>query len=244
MHNDGHFDESVAAMYDDDEARSDSKLVAPVVDLLAELAGNGRVLEFAIGTGRVALPLAQRAVRVEGIELSRPMVERLRAKEGGTQIPVTIGDMSTTRVAGDFSLVYLVFNTINNLTSQEAQVACFQNAAAHLEPGGCFLIEVGVPPLQRLSKGETLLAFDRSDTHWGIDEFDVVTQNFTSHHVRMRGQRLERLSIPFRYVWPAELDLMARLAGLRLKERWSGWQREPFTRLSDSHVSVWQKQAA
>jgi len=244
MHNDGHFDESVAATYDDDEARSDSKLVAPVVDLLAELAGNGRVLEFAIGTGRVALPLAQRAVRVEGIELSRPMVERLRAKEGGTQIPVTIGDMSTTRVAGDFSLVYLVFNTINNLTSQEAQVACFQNAAAHLEPGGYFLIEVGVPPLQRLSKGETLLAFDRSDTHWGIDEFDVATQNFTSHHVRMRGQRLERLSIPFRYVWPAELDLMARLAGLRLKERWSGWQREPFTRLSDSHVSVWQKQAA
>jgi SAM-dependent methyltransferase len=243
MHNDGHFDESVAATYDDDEARSDSKVVAPVVDLLAELAGNGRVLEFAIGTGRVALPLAQRAVRVEGIELSRPMVERLRAKEGGTQIPVTIGDMSTTRVAGDFSLVYLVFNTINNLTSQEAQVACFQNAAAHLEPGGCFLIEVGMPPLQRLSKGETLLAFDRSDTHWGIDEFDVVTQNFTSHHVRMRGQRLERLSIPFRYVWPAELDLMARLAGLRLKERWSGWQREPFTRLSDSHVSVWQKQA-
>jgi SAM-dependent methyltransferase len=243
MHNDGHFDESVAATYDDDEARSDSKVVAPVVDLLAELAGNGRVLEFAIGTGRVALPLAQRAVRVEGIELSRPMVERLRAKEGGTQIPVTIGDMSTTRVAGDFSLVYLVFNTINNLTSQEAQVACFQNAAAHLEPGGCFLIEVGMPPLQRLSKGETLLAFDRSDTHWGVDEFDVVTQNFTSHHVRMRGQRLERLSIPFRYVWPAELDLMARLAGLRLKERWSGWQREPFTRLSDSHVSVWQKQA-
>ena len=114
----------------------------------------------------------------------------------------------------------------------------------HLEPGGYFLIEVGVPPLQRLSKGETLLAFDRSDTHWGIDEFDVATQNFTSHHVRMRGQRLERLSIPFRYVWPAELDLMARLAGLRLKERWSGWQREPFTRLSDSHVSVWQKQAA
>jgi SAM-dependent methyltransferase len=243
MHNDGHFDESVAATYDDDEARSDSKVVAPVVDLLAELAGNGRVLEFAIGTRRVALPLAQRAVRVEGIELSRPMVERLRAKEGKTQIPVTIGDMSTTRITGDFSLVYLVFNTINNLISQEAQVACFQNAAAHLEPGGCFLIEVGVPPLQRLSKGETLLAFDRSDTHWGVDEFDVVTQNFTSHHVRMRGQRLERLSIPFRYVWPAELDLMARLAGLRLKERWSGWQREPFTRLSDSHVSVWQKQA-
>ena len=244
MHNDGHFDKSVAATYDDDEARSGSKVVTPVADLLAELAGNGRVLEFAIGTGRVALPLAQRAVRVEGIELSRPMVERLRAKEGGAQIPVTIGDMSTTRVAGDFSLVYLVFNTINNLTSQEAQVACFQNAAAHLEPGGCFLIEVGVPPLQRLGKGETLLAFDRSDTHWGIDEFDVVTQNFTSHHVRMRGQRLERFSIPFRYVWPAELDLMAPLAGLRLKERWSGWQREPFTRLSDSHVSVWQKQAA
>jgi SAM-dependent methyltransferase len=244
MHDDGHFDESIAATYDDDEAMSNPKVVGPVADLLAELAGNGRVLEFAIGTGRVALPLAQRGVRVEGIELSRPMVERLRAKEGGAQIPVSIGDMSTTRVAGEFSLVYLVFNTINNLTSQDAQVACFQNAAAHLEPGGCFLIEVGVPPLQRLSKGETLLAFDRSDTHWGIDEFDVVTQKFTSHHVRMRGQRIERLSIPFRYVWPAELDLMAQLAGLRLRERWSGWQREPFTRLSDSHVSVWQKQAA
>jgi Methyltransferase domain len=244
MHDDGHFDESVAATYDDDEAMSDPKVVGPVADLLAELAGNGRALEFAIGTGRIAWPLAQQGVRVEGIELSRPMVERLRAKEGGAQIPVTIGDMSTTRVTGEFSLVYLVFNTINNLISQEAQVACFQNAAAHLERGGCFLIEVGVPPLQRLSKGETLLAFDRSETHWGIDEFDVVTQGFTSHHVRMRDQRLERLSIPFRYVWPAELDLMARLAGLRLKERWGGWQREPFTRLSDSHVSIWQKQTA
>lgn len=244
MHDDGHFDESVAATYDHDKVISDPKVVGPVVDLLAELAGNGHALEFAIGTGRIALPLAQRGVRVQGIELSRPMVERLRAKEGGAQIPVTIGDMSTTRVAGDFSLVYLVFNTINNLTSQEAQVACFENAAAHLETGGYFLIEVGVPPLQRLPKGETLLAFNRSDTHWGIDEFDVVTQNFTSHHVWMRGQQLKRVSIPFRYVWPAELDLMARLAGLRLRERWNGWQREPFTSLSDSHVSVWQKQAA
>jgi SAM-dependent methyltransferase len=244
MHDDGHFNESVASTYDDDKAMSDPKVVGPIADLLAELAGGGRVLEFAIGTGRLALALAQRGVSVEGIELSRSMVERLRAKEGGTQIPVTIGDMSTTRAGGEFSLVYLVFNTINNLTSQEAQIACFRNAAEHLKPGGCFLIEVGVPPLQRLSKGETLLAFDRSDTHWGIDEFDVVTQTFTSHHVRMRGQRLERLSVPFRYVWPAELDLMARLAGLRLKERWCGWQREPFTRLSDSHVSVWEKPAA
>lgn len=241
MHGDGYFDEAVATTYDDDHAMSDPKVVNPAVDLLARLAGDGRALEFAIGTGRIALPLVKKGVVVEGIELSRAMVAQLRAKEGGKAIPVTSGDMSTTRVPGQFSIVYLVFNTINNLTSQEAQVACFQNAAAHLEPGGSFLIEVGVPPLQRLSPGETRLAFNRSDEHWGIDEFDVVTQSFTSHHIRMRGRTTERSSIPFRYVWPAELDLMARLAGLFLKERWGGWKQEPFTSESESHVSVWQK---
>ncbi len=241
MQGDGHFDGAVAAIYDDDHAMSDPTVIDPVVDLLAELAGDGRALELAIGTGRIALPLARKGIAVEGIELSRAMAARLGAKPRGGAIPITIGDMSTTRVSQRFSLVYLVYNTINNLTSQEAQVACFRNAAAHLEPGGYFLVEVGVPPLQRLSPGETILAFDRSDAHWGIDEFDVVTQRFTSHHIRMRGETVERRSIPFRYVWPAELDLMARLAGLTPKERWGGWKREPFTSVSTSHVSVWQK---
>ncbi|MER8842958.1 methyltransferase domain-containing protein [Mesorhizobium sp. M0913] len=241
MHDDGHFDEKVAATYDDDDRMSAPEVVDPAVNLLAELAGGGRVLEFAIGTGRLALPLARRGVQVEGIELSRPMAARLRAKMGGAEIPVAIGDMARTRVAGQFSLVYLVFNTINNLASQDAQVACFQNAAAHLELGGRFLIEVGVPPLRRLPVGETMLAFDRSKTHWGIDEFDVVNQTFSSHHIWLRDGICQRLSVPFRYAWPAELDLMARLAGLTLKERWSGWKREPFTQTSDKHISVWQK---
>ncbi|RWI14141.1 class I SAM-dependent methyltransferase [Mesorhizobium sp.] len=240
MHDDGHFDEKVAATYDDD-GMSAPEVVDPAVDLLAKLAGDGRVLEFAIGTGRLALPLARRGVQVEGIELSRPMVARLRAKKGGAEIPVAVGDMATTRVAGRFSLVYLVFNTINNLTSQDAQVACFGNAAAHLERGGYFLIEVGVPPLQRLPVGETILAFDHSETHWGLDEFDVVSQNFSSHHIWLRNGRFERFSVPFRYAWPAEFDLMARLAGLTLQHRWSGWKKEPFTQVSDKHISVWQK---
>jgi hypothetical protein len=169
------------------------------------------------------------------------MVARLRRKPGGADIEVNIGDMTTTRVEGSFSLVYLVFNTINNLTTQDAQVACFRNAAAHLEPGGVFVVEVGVPPLQRLPMGETLLAFGRSDTHWGIDEIDVVTQAFTSHHLTMADGETRRFSVPFRYAWPAELDLMARLAGLTLKERWENWRREPFTILSDRHVSVWER---
>ena len=241
MHEDGYFGAKVAATYDDDVAASDQDSINSAIDLLFEIANGGRALEFAIGTGRIALPLARRGVAVDGIELSQAMVERLRAKEGGGEIEVSIGDMATTRVAGQFSLVYLVFNTINNLTTQEAQIACFQNAAAHLEPGGCFLIEVGVPPLQRLPKGETLLAFARTATHWGIDEFDVVSQNFISHHTTLRDGSWDQVSVPFRYAWPAELDLMARLAGLSLKERWGNWQREPFTSLSESHVSVWQK---
>ncbi len=241
MHDNGYFDEDVAAHYDEEEGQSQSDAIGPAVSLLAGLAGKGRALEFAIGTGRVALPLFERGVHVEGIELSKPMVECMRSKPGGADIPVTIGDISTTRIDGAFALVYLLFNTINNLTTQDAQVACFMNAAAHLEPGGCFLVEVGVPPLQRLSFGETLIAFGRSETHWGIDEIDVASQRFTSHHLLMRSDGLVHRSIPFRYVWPAELDLMARLAGLSLKVRWGSWQRDPFTRFSTSHVSVWEK---
>jgi SAM-dependent methyltransferase len=241
---DGYFDERVAARYDESaETMCDAGAVDPVVDFLVELAGSGRALELGIGTGRIALPLAQRAVRVHGIDLSKAMVARLRAKPGGEDIGVTIGDFATTTVDGSFSVAYLVWNTIMNLTTQAAQVACFRNVAAHLEPGGCFLIEVGVPDLQRLPPGETIHAFHVSDTRWGLDEYDVARQSLTSHHFEIVDGRVERTSIPFRYAWPAELDLMAQLAGLSLRERWSGWKREPFTSDSRKHVSVWEKPA-
>jgi SAM-dependent methyltransferase len=241
---DGYFDERVAARYDESSAEMfDPAVVNPVVDFLAELDGSGRALELGIGTGRIALPLARRGVPVHGIELSNAMVARLRAKPGGEDIRVTIGDFSTTIVDGTFSVAYLVFNTISNLRTQAAQVACFRNVASHLEPGGCFVIEVGVPALQRLPPGETIRAFHVSETRWGIDEYDVAKQGLTSHHFEIVDGRLERVSIPFRYTWPAELDLMAELAGMRLRERWSGWQREPFTSDSRKHVSVWEKPA-
>jgi SAM-dependent methyltransferase len=239
---DGYFDERVAARYDESSAEMfDPDVVEPAVDVLAELAGSGSALEIGIGTGRIALPLAQRGVRVHGIDLSQAMVARLRAKPGAEQIGVTIGDFATTRVEGSFSLAYLVFNTIMNLTTQDAQVACFQNVAAHLEPGGSFVIEVGVPALQRLPPGETVRPFDVSTTHLGFDEYDVARQGLISHHYSLVDGELEVVSMPFRYVWPAELDLMARLAGLTLRERWSNWRREPFTSESTDHVSVWQK---
>jgi SAM-dependent methyltransferase len=242
---DGYFDEDVAARYDETSADMfDPALVEPVVDFLAELAGGGRALELGIGTGRIALPLAARGVPVHGIELSRAMVAQLRAKSGGEEIGVAVGDFATTTVEGTFAVAYLVFNTIMNLTTQEEQVACFRNVAAHLDPGGCFVIEVGVPELQRLPPGETLRVFDLSETHWGVDEYDVARQGLVSHHLQLAGDSVERVSMPFRYVWPSELDLMARLAGMRLRERWSGWKRETFTSDSRSHVSVWEKAAS
>jgi len=241
---DGYFDERVAARYDESaEVMFDAGAVDPVVDLLVELAGSGRALELGIGTGRIALPLAQRGVPVHGIELSKAMAARLRAKPGGEDIGVTIGDFATTTVDGTFSVAYLVWNTIMNLTTQAAQVACFRNVAAHLEPGGCFVIEVGVPDLQRLPPGETIRAFHVSETRWGLDEYDVASQGLTSHHFEIVDGRLERISIPFRYAWPSEFDLMAELGGMRLRERWSGWKREPFTSDSRKHVSVWEKPA-
>ncbi|MDP9491112.1 MAG: methyltransferase domain-containing protein [Actinomycetota bacterium] len=242
---DGYFDERVAARYDESAAGMfDPEVVDPVVELLVEIAGSGRALELGIGTGRIALPLTQRGVRVHGIELSKAMAARLRAKPGGEHIGVTIGDFATASVDGTFSVAYLVFNTILNLTTQAAQVACFQNVAAHLEPGGCFVIEVGVPGLRLLPPGETFHAFHVGENRWGIDEYDVANQGLTSHHLEIVDGKVERLSIPFRYAWPAELDLMAQLAGMRLRERWSGWKREPFTSDSDKHVSVWEKPAA
>ena len=242
MHNDGYFDEPIAARYDESSADMfDPKVVEPVVDFLVGLAGKGRALELGIGTGRIALPLAQRGVPVHGIELSNAMVARLRAKPGGEVVGVTIGDMATTRVDGSFSVAYLVFNTIMNLTTQAAQVACFRNVAAHLEDGGCFVVEVGVPGLRHLPPGETFHAFHVSESRWGIDEYDVRNQGLTSHHFETVDGKLERFSAPFRYVWPSELDLMAQLAGMSLRERWAGWEREPFTSENETHVSVWEK---
>jgi hypothetical protein len=237
-----HFDERVAATYDEDEAGMfDPDLLGSTVDRLAELADGGPALEFAIGTGRVALPLAQRGLDVAGVDESAAMLARLRAKPGADAVRAEVGDFTSARVAGDFRLVYLVFNTIMNVTTQEQQVATFRNAAAHLVPGGTFVVEVGVPALQRLPPGETVRAFTLTPEHLGFDEYDVVEQRSWSHHYRITDGRAALSSVPFRYVWPAELDLMAQLAGLRRRSRWADWTRAPFTAESTSHVSVWEK---
>ena len=240
---DGYFGEDVAARYDLSDM-FDPAVVDPVVDFLVERVGSGRALELGIGTGRIALPLAKRGVNVHGIELSKAMVRRLREKSGNENIGVTIGDFATTTVDGRFSLAFLVFNTINNLTTQAAQVACFRNVAAHLEPGGCFVVEVGVPSLQRLPPGETIRPFHVSETRFGFDEYDIANQGLISHHFEIVDGKAVIHSFPFRYVWPAELDLMAQLAGMTLRERWSGWKREPFTSDSRRNISVWEKPAA
>jgi len=240
-----YFDERIARSY---EARwpelFEPAAIDPVVEFLAGLAGDGAALELGIGTGRIAIPLSRRGVRVHGIDLSPQMVAQLRAKPGAEGVGVTVGDFATATVEGRFSLAYLVFNTINNLTTQDSQVACFQNVAAHLEPGGCFVIEVIVPALQRLPPGETVRPFTVTPTHLGFDEYDVANQGLISHHYSVVDGRFELMSVPFRYVWPAELDLMARLAGMTLEGRWSGWRREPYTSDSTRHVSVWRKPAA
>ena len=240
MDADGYFGERVAAVNDEAVPEMfDPATVEPVVDFLVPLAAGGRALELGIGTGRIALPLARRGVQVVGIDLSRAMVARLRAKPGGGDIDVTIGDFATTRVDGSFSLAYVVWNTIMNLTTQEGQVACFRNVAAHLRPGGCFVVEVGIPDLRRLPPGDTVRALYVSEDGWGFDEYEVATQGVTSHHFSMVDGRTEHYPFPCRFVWPSELDLMAQLAGMRLRERWGGWRREPFTDESGTHVSVW-----
>ena len=239
-----YFDEPVAARFDERYADlAEPAIVEPMVDFLVERAGGGAALELGIGTGRIALPLARRGVRVHGIELSEAMVARLRAKPGGEEIRVTIGDFASARVDGTFSLAYLVANTIMNLTTQEEQVACFRNVAAHLEPGGRFVIEVLVPGLRRLPPGETFQLFDVSPTHVGFDEYDVARQGLVSHHYWIEDGKAEVFSPPFRYVWPSELDLMAQLAGMTLRERYAGWKREPFTSESEKHVSVWERRS-
>ncbi|MEE6266582.1 class I SAM-dependent methyltransferase [Streptomyces diastatochromogenes] len=241
---DGYFGKSVAATYDESSAEMfAADVVEPAVEVLARLAAGGRALELGIGTGRIALPLAGRGVPVHGIDLSRAMVDRLRAKPGGEDIGVTLGDFATTRVDGTFSVAYLVFNTLMNLTSQQAQVDCFRNVAAHLAPGGSFVVEVMVPELRKLPPGQTAVPFHVSPTRWAFDVYDVATQALSSHYSDAVDGHGSHESIPFRYVWPAELDLMAQLAGLRLRERWAGWAGEPFTSESHRHVSIWEKPA-
>ncbi|MFX0539237.1 class I SAM-dependent DNA methyltransferase [Ornithinimicrobium sp. Y1847] len=243
------WDEAAAASYDTPgEGMFSDAVLGPTVDRLAELAAGGAALELAIGTGRVAIPLAERGVPVSGIELSAAMIERLRAKVGN-DIPVLHGDMATARVEGEFSLVYLVFNTIANLLTQEAQVQCFRNAAAHLRPGGCFVIELWVPDLRALSPAAPVQVFTAEDGYLGLDVIDTATQRVVSHHVVFderlasgggdrRAARIGRT--PHRYIWPSELDLMAQLAGLRLESRYADWSGEPFTATSPSHVSVYR----
>lgn len=237
-----HFGEEVAARYDDDaSAMFAAEVVEPVVDFLAGLVGDRPALELGIGTGRIALPLSRRGICVHGIDSSTAMVARLHAKPGGAEIPVAIGNFATTTLNETFSLAYLVFNTIENLTTQDEQVECFRNVAAHLEVGGSFVIEVGVPDLQRLPFGETVRPFTVTPTRLGFDEYDIATQRLISHHYRLEDGRFHAISVRFRYVWPSELDLMARIAGMRLRERWGDWHRSPFTRESTTHISVWQK---
>ncbi|MGC0249030.1 class I SAM-dependent methyltransferase [Pseudactinotalea sp. Z1748] len=238
--------EAAAAGYDHPDAPMFSaEVLDPTVGFLAELAGRaggGRALEFAIGTGRVAVPLWRRGVEVHGIDTSEPMIARLRTKASDQDIPVTVGDMSTTRVPGEFDLVYLVYNTISNLLTQEAQVDCFRNAAAHLVPGGHFVIELGVPPLRWLPPGAAAVPFEVTERHVGLDTIDPLSQRMTSHHfTRGDDGRYRYGPSEHRYAWPAELDLMARLAGMELVERVADFHRAPFTSEATSHVSVWRR---
>jgi hypothetical protein len=219
----------------------DPAVIDPAVDLLVELAGGGPALEFGVGTGRIALPLSRRGVHVHGIDLSPAMVARLRVQPGGTDMGVIVGDFATVTVGGLFALVYLLRNTITNLISQDEQVQAFGNAAAHLRPGGCFRLENYVPQLRRLPPGDTTHVFAATADHVGLEEYDVAAQLAVSRHYWTIEGQLRTFSSTHRYAWPAELDLMARIAGLRLRDRWADWHRTPFTGESRSHISVWEK---
>lgn len=240
---DQHLDPVVAARYDAGLSdRFREEVLGPTIELLAGLAGDGRAVEFAVGTGRIALPLAATGTEVLGIDLSEPMLDELRKKPGADGVEVTAGDMTEVQVCDDAALVYLVFNSITNLRSQRQQVACFRNAAAHLRPGGRFVVENGVPKLRRLPPGETIVPFSVTPDHLGFDDYvDLVDQISVSHHYFVHGDRVRTLAGAFRYVWPSELDLMAELAGMEREARYAGWGREPFTGDSTSHVSVWRK---
>lgn len=236
------WDERTAASYDEHAAEMYApEVLGPTVDFLADLASGGRALEFAIGTGRVAIPLRARGVTVVGVELSPAMVAVLRNKPGADAIHVAIGDMTTTTVPGEFDLVYVVYNSISNVLTQAEQVACFRNAARHLRPAGRFVVELWVPDLRRLPPGAIAQPFHLSDERVSLDTYDVVRQQVVSHHYWVEGGKADVARSTHRYIWPSELDLMAELAGLRLVERWADWRRAEFTEDSRSHVSVWIK---
>ena len=238
------WDRELAEVYDQTyRAQFAPSVLSPMVDLLAGLARAGPALEFAVGTGRIALPLSARGIAVHGLELSPHMAAQLSAKPGAEAVPVTIGDMTAARVPGaPFTLVYLVANTIMNVTTQDDQLAVFANAASHLEPGGHFVVEVIIPQLRRVAPGETARVFTLDPDHVGIETFDdPAGQIAWSHHWIEADGRLVRHSAPYRYVWPSELDLMARMAGFRLRDRWAGWDRAPFTSASQSQVAVFEK---
>lgn len=221
------------------------EVLGPTVDRLADLAGDGRALELAIGTGRVAVPLSERGVPVAGIELSVAMVDRLRTKVDEASIPVVVGDMATARAPGEYTLVFLVFNTISNLLTQEEQVDCFRNAARHLAPGGRFVIELMVPDLRRLPPGQDASVFHSEPGYIGLDTYDLLNQHLVSHHFHFGdGKQAQLFRSPHRYIWPSELDLMARLAGLELESRHADWSGAEFTAESRSHVSVYRLPAA
>jgi SAM-dependent methyltransferase len=228
-----HYDESSAFM-------SAPEVLEPAVGFLAELAGDGPALEFAIGTGRVAIPLVERGVPVSGMELSQPMVDQLHKKR--PDIPVVVGDMATSSIPGQFSLVYVSWNSIGNLRTQGEQVACFRNAARHLAPGGRFVIELWIPGIRRFPPGQAAVPFHVEQHHVGFDTYDMTTQQGTSHHYRRHSDGTVTYGVSnFRYIWPAECDLMAQLAGMDLESRAADWNGNPFTSDSESHVSVWRK---
>jgi SAM-dependent methyltransferase len=229
------YDETSAFMFAPD-------VLDPAVSFLSELAADGPALEFAIGTGRVAIPLLEHGVSVSGIELSQPMVDQLHRKRA--DLPVVVGDMASCVIPGQFSLVYLVWNSIGNLRTQAEQVACFRNAARHLAPGGRFVLELGVPAMRRLPPGQTAVPFHVGKRHVGLDTYDLATQQGTSHHFERHADGSVTYGVSnFRYIWPAECDLMAQLAGLELESRAADWVGTPFTNDSDNHVSVWRRPA-
>ncbi len=236
-----YFEKEVAEKYDNDPSIAGPSIIDPIVDFLANLAGGDAALELGIGTGRIALPLSQKGVNVQGIDLSPDMIQQLQSKPGSESIGVTIGDFATTKVNKKFKLVFLVFNTITNLISQKSQVECFRNAADHLVPGGYFVIETFIPELRVLPPGETIRFHKYSQSHFGFDEYNFATQELVCNHYWEENGALRSHSLPFRYVWPSELDLMAQLAGMHLRERWSDWHRQPFTNESTAHISVWEK---
>ncbi|MCW6009404.1 class I SAM-dependent methyltransferase [Micromonospora sp. CPCC 205371] len=236
------WDEGAAAAYDGAAAGMYApEVLGPTVDFLAALAPGGRALEFAVGTGRVALALSERGVTLAGIDYSRPMVDVLRGKPGSDRVEVVVGDMASAAIPGSFDLVYVVFNSISNLLTQAEQVACFRNAARHLRTGGHFVVELEVPDLRRLPVGALAQVFRVADDGVSFDTFDLAAQRLVSHHYTVKDGKGHIFRSPHRFIWPSEMDLMGELAGMRLVERWADWSRSPFTADSDSHISVWEK---